>query len=163
MCVWVCLCVMPAVCLISAAGEVKSGHKSPSKTQLSPLNLHNSWATSVSLLLTLSLCIILSLSIFHPWSVFIITFVGPKVELHWYGMIWFSTLVDNWSSDHAQIFNGTGRQKMEGQWRTRADLCLGLWFVWPQAHIRSTLEPTTEALVLTRRAFVPTKESLWLT
>lgn len=55
-----CACVMPAMCLISAAGEVRSGHKYPSKTQLSTLNWHNIRTTSVTLLLALSLCIILS-------------------------------------------------------------------------------------------------------
>lgn len=38
----VCVCVMPVGCLISAAGEVKSGHKSHPQAGLSPLNLHNS-------------------------------------------------------------------------------------------------------------------------
>lgn len=37
-----CVSIMPVGCLIKAAGEVKSGHKSHPQAGLSLLNLHNS-------------------------------------------------------------------------------------------------------------------------
>lgn len=111
--VWVCL--MPVGCLIGAAEKVKSGHKSHPQTRLSPLNLPNSWATSVSLLLCLFLCIFLSLSLFsllaQKWSC---------IGTGWWDVVQRSTA--------DQALYGTAWWCLNGP--------QGLWFVWPKVHIR---------------------------
>lgn len=125
----VCVRVMPGGCLISAAGEVKSGHKSHPQTLPSPLNLHNSWATSVSLLLSLSPCVFPSLSLLSLLKCVCSNVCWPKSGV---ALAQEDVMQCNgaqliiWS---AQTFYGSGRYKKKSG--TSVLYCgrkKGLWF-----------------------------------